>query len=102
MKLRKQLRNLKIIIKYKHHETRRRLRYFYIINKNILHNTMEVHIYLKGKNDPTIFNAERIDILDINLEGRDYKQVRYFKKGVSKSQYIGVDLIKRIKTIEKK
>lgn len=60
------------------------------------------YIYLKGKNEPTIFNAERIDILDINIEGRDYKQIRYFRKGVSKSQYISVDLIKRIKEVKNK
>lgn len=63
---------------------------------------MEIHIYLKGKNEPNIFNAERIDILDINIEGRDYKQIRYFRKGVSKSQYISVDLIKRIKEVKNK
>lgn len=62
---------------------------------------MEVHIFLKGKAEPTIFNADRIDILDINLEGREYKQIRYFRKGVSKSQYISVDLIKNIKEIRK-
>ena len=60
---------------------------------------MEVHIYLKGIKEPTIFKGDRIDILDMQLEGKDYKQIRYFRKGISKSQYIGVDLIKNIKTI---
>lgn len=60
---------------------------------------MELHIYLKGKQDPTIFKGERIDILDMELEGKTYKQIRYFRKGVSKSQYISVDLIKKIKEI---
>ena len=61
---------------------------------------MELHIYLKGKKEPTIFKGDRIDILDMNLEGKDYKQIRYFRKGISKSQYIRIDLINRIKTFE--
>lgn len=61
---------------------------------------MEVHIFVKGKTEPTIFKGERIDILDINLQGKDYKQIRYFRKGISKSEYINVDLIKKIKTVE--
>jgi hypothetical protein len=60
---------------------------------------MEVHIFLKGKPEATIFKGERIDILDINLQGKDYKQIRYFRKGISKSEYISVDLINRIKTV---
>ena len=61
---------------------------------------MEVHIYLKGKGEPTIFQGDRIDVLDINLEGKQYKQIRYFRKGFSKSQYISIDLINKIKTVE--
>ena len=61
---------------------------------------MEVHIYLKGKVEPTIFIGDRIDILDITLEGKKYKQIRYFRKGFSKSQYIIIDLINKIKTVE--
>jgi hypothetical protein len=61
---------------------------------------MEVHIFLKGKPEAKIFKGERIDILDINLQGIDYKQIRYFRKGISKSEYISVDLIKKIKTDE--
>lgn len=60
---------------------------------------MELHIYLKGKQEPTIFKGERIDVLDMELQGKKYKQIRYFRKGVSKSQYISIDLIKRIKEI---
>jgi len=61
---------------------------------------MEVHVYLKGKAEPTIFQGDRIDILDITLEGKKYKQIRYFRKGFSKSQYISIDLINKIKTVE--
>ena len=60
---------------------------------------MELHIYLKGKQEPTVFKGERIDVLDMELQGKKYKQIRYFRKGVSKSQYISVDLIKKIKEI---
>lgn len=60
---------------------------------------MELHIYLKGKQEPTIFKGERIDVLDMELQGKKYKQIRYFRKGVSKSQYISIDLIKRMKEI---
>ena len=62
---------------------------------------MELHIILNGKAEPTIFKGERIDILDIELEGKKYKQIRYFKKGVSKSQYISLDLIKKINEVRK-
>lgn len=61
---------------------------------------MEVHIFVKGKAEPTIFKGERIDVLDINLQGKDYKQIRYFRKGISKSEYISVNLINKIKTVE--
>lgn len=61
---------------------------------------MELHIYLKGKAEPTIFKGERIDVLDMELQGVKYKQIRYFRKGVSKSQYISVDLIKKIKEVK--
>lgn len=61
---------------------------------------MEVHVFLKGKAEPTIFKGERIDILDINLQGKDYKQIRYFRKGFSKSEYISIGLINKIKTVE--
>lgn len=60
---------------------------------------MELHIYLKGKTEPTIFKGERIDVLDIELQGKKYKQIRYFRKGISKSEYISIDVIKVIKTI---
>ena len=53
---------------------------FYKEQSHIIY--MEVHIYLKGKKEPTIFNGDRIDILDMQLEGKDYKQIRYFRKGI--------------------
>ena len=62
-------------------------------------NIMELHVYLKGKAEPQVFKGERIDVLDMELQGKKYKQIRYFRKGVSKSQYIALDLIKKIKEI---
>ena len=62
---------------------------------------MELHIYLKGKAEPQVFKGERIDVLDMELQGKKYKQIRYFRKGVSKSQYIAIDLIQKIKEINK-
>ena len=62
---------------------------------------MELHVYLKGKAEPQVFKGERIDVLDMELQGKKYKQIRYFRKGVSKSQYIAIDLIQKIKEINK-
>ena len=59
---------------------------------------MELHVYLKGKSEPSVFRGDRIDILDFEMQGRQYKQIRYFRKGFSKSEYIAADLIK--KTVE--
>ena len=61
---------------------------------------MEIRIFVKGKPDPVIFKGDRIDVLDFNMKGTDYKQIRYFKRGFSKSEYIDAKLIKSIKTIE--
>ncbi|WP_294393983.1 hypothetical protein [uncultured Clostridium sp.] len=59
---------------------------------------MELHVYLKGKSEPSVFKGDRIDILDFEMQGKKYKQIRYFRKGFSKSEYIAADLIK--KTVE--
>ena len=40
---------------------------------------MKVLIYLKGKKDPIIYEGDRVDVVDLNLNGVDYKQVRYFR-----------------------
>lgn len=62
---------------------------------------MELQIFLKGKNEPSVFKGERIDILDFEMQGKKYKQIRYFRKGISKSQYIATDLIKKIVEVNK-
>ena len=58
---------------------------------------MELIITIKGQKDPLIFKGDRIDVLDFEMEGIKYKQIRYFKKGFSKSQYIDASLITKIK-----
>ncbi|WP_300385944.1 hypothetical protein [Clostridium sp.] len=62
---------------------------------------MEIAIYIKGNKEPIIYKGDRIDILDFTLENVEYKQIRYFKKGISKSELIKTDLIVKIKEIEK-
>ncbi|MGL5381033.1 hypothetical protein [Clostridium sp.] len=59
---------------------------------------MEVHIKLKEKKDPVVYTAERIDVLDFEMNSIKYKQIRYFKKGFSKSELIVADLIEKITT----
>ncbi|ASW42824.1 hypothetical protein [Clostridium isatidis] len=61
---------------------------------------MEIQLYLKGINKPLIYLGDRIDILDFNLKGVEYKQIRVFNKASSKSELIKTELIKRI--VEKK
>ncbi|MDU5107909.1 MULTISPECIES: hypothetical protein [unclassified Clostridium] len=58
---------------------------------------MKLYVYLKGKKDPVVYEGEKIDVVDFNFNGIDYKQIRYFKKGSSKSELILKDLITNIK-----
>lgn len=58
---------------------------------------MKVSIFLKGKKDPVVYEGEKIDIVNLNLNRVDYKQVRCFnKKGSSKSELIVNNLINKI------
>ena len=59
---------------------------------------MKLYVFLKGKKEPVIYEGERIDVVDFNLNGLDYKQIRCFKKGSSKSELILKDLIVNIKS----
>lgn len=58
---------------------------------------MEVKVFLIGRTDPIIYEADRIDVLDFELNGIKYKQIRCFKGGFSKSELLKSDLIKEIK-----
>lgn len=61
---------------------------------------MELKIQVKGKNEPIVFKGDRIDVLDFQMNGVKYKQIRYFRKGFSKSEYIDESLIKRITEVK--
>ena len=64
-------------------------------------NNLEIRIYLKNKKEPEIYIGDRIDILDFNMNNIEYKQIRCFKKGFSKSQLIEKSIISKIQTITK-
>lgn len=58
---------------------------------------MKLYVFLKGKKDPVTYEGDRIDVIDFNFNEIDYKQIRCFKKGISKSELIASDLIVNIK-----
>ena len=60
---------------------------------------MEINIYLKNKKDPIKYTGDRIDVLDFEMDNVKYKQIRYFRKGFSKSELIMSDLIVKIKEV---
>lgn len=62
---------------------------------------MKIKITIKGQKEPIIYNGDRIDILDFEMNGEMYKQIRYFRKGFSKSELLKSDLILKITEIEK-
>ena len=60
---------------------------------------MENNVYLKNKKDPIKYTGDRIDVLDFEMDNVKYKQIRYFRKGFSKSELIMSDLIVKIKEV---
>lgn len=60
---------------------------------------MEINVYLKNKKDPIKYTGDRIDVLDFEMDNVKYKQIRYFRKGFSKSDLIMSDLIVKIKEV---
>lgn len=60
---------------------------------------MKIKIHLKGTRNIKVIEGERIDILDFEIEGIKYKQIRVFKNGFSKSEYIKETLINCIKEL---
>ena len=60
---------------------------------------MEINVYLKNKKDPIKYTGDRIDVLDFEMDNVKYKQIRYFRKGLSKSELIMSDLIVKIKEV---
>ena len=61
---------------------------------------METHIYLKGQKDPVVYKGDRIDVLDFEMNNTKYKQIRYFRKGFSKSELVEAALINKIVKVE--
>ena len=59
---------------------------------------MEVHIYLKGHKVPVIYKGDRIDVLDFEMNGTRFKQIRCFRKGFSKSELVEEAVINKIET----
>ena len=62
---------------------------------------MEINVYLKNKKDPIKYTGDRIDVLDFEMDNVKYKQIRYFRKGFSKSELLKSDLVVKIVEIEK-
>jgi hypothetical protein len=57
---------------------------------------MEVQVFLKGSKEAVIYKGDRIDVLDFEMNGVKYKQIRYFRKGFSKSELIEEQGINKI------
>ena len=49
---------------------------------------MKIKVTVKGQKDPIIYSGDRIDVLDFEMNGEMYKQIRYFRKGFSKSELL--------------
>ena len=60
---------------------------------------MKIKISIKGQKEPIIYSGDRIDVLDFEMDNVKYKQIRYFRKGFSKSELIMSDLIVKIKEV---
>lgn len=57
---------------------------------------MELWIFLKGTKEPLVYRGDRIEVLDFEMEGIKYKQIRYHRKGISKSELINSTLITKM------
>lgn len=57
---------------------------------------MEVHVFLKEQKEPVVYKGDRVDILDFEMNGIKYKQIRYFRNGSSKSELIEEKVISSI------
>lgn len=57
---------------------------------------MEIKVFLKDEKEPVIYKGDRIDVLDFEMNGIKYKQIRFFKKGFSKSELIEEAIISKI------
>ena len=62
---------------------------------------MKIKITIKGQKEPIIYRGDRIDVLDFEMNGEMYKQIRYFRTGFSKSELLKSDLVIKIVEVEK-
>lgn len=62
---------------------------------------MKIKVTVKGQKDPIIYFGDRIDVLDFEMNGEMYKQIRCFRKGFSKSELLKSDLVIKIVEVEK-
>lgn len=53
-------------------------------------------MFLKNEKEPVVYKGDRIDVLDFEMTGVKYKQIRYFRKGFSKSELIEEKIINKI------
>lgn len=61
---------------------------------------MEVHVFLKGSKQAVIYKGDRIDVLDFEMNKIKYKQIRYFRNGLSKSELVEDQCINKIIKME--
>lgn len=61
---------------------------------------MEIRVFIKSQKEPVIYIGDRIDVLDFEMQGSKYKQIRCFENGISKSELIEEDIITSIKNVE--
>ena len=62
---------------------------------------MKIKLSINGQKETILYSGDRIDILDFEMNGEKYKQIRYFRKGFSKSELLKSDLVIKIVEIEK-
>lgn len=67
----------------------------------LINKTMEVHVFLKGSKEAVVYKGDRIDVLDFEMNGVKYKQIRYFRKGFSKSELVEDSGTNKIVKVEK-
>ena len=66
----------------------------------LINKTIEVQVFLKGSKQAVIYKGDRIDVLDFEMNGIKYKQIRYFRKGFSKSELVEEEAINKIVKLE--
>jgi hypothetical protein len=66
----------------------------------LINKTIEVQVFLKGSKQAVIYKGDRIDVLDFEMNGIKYKQIRYFRKGLSKSELVEEEAINKIVKLE--